>query len=73
MTPPCHTFPASELPLKVQGDVHGRRRKHESGVRGIDLASCEMLQMFQYNCQVKDPKVRDSPVQCFAVDRLFRK
>ncbi|KAH8836223.1 hypothetical protein DCS_05047 [Drechmeria coniospora] len=73
MTPPCHSFPASELPVKIQQDARGRRRKLDCGARRIDLATCELLQMLQYKCEVQRPLARDSPVQCFAVDRLFRR
>ncbi|KND88912.1 hypothetical protein TOPH_06395 [Tolypocladium ophioglossoides CBS 100239] len=73
MTPPCHSFPASELPAKVQQDARGRSRKLDGDARRIDLAACELLQMLQYKCDVQRPLSRDSPVQCFAVDRLFRR
>jgi len=88
MTPPCHSFPASELPTKVQLDARGRRRKppvveaassssssSSSSRRSgrVDLAACELLQMLQYKCEVQRPHARDSPVQCFAVERLFRR
>ncbi|KAM4065955.1 mitochondrial export protein [Hirsutella rhossiliensis] len=72
MTPPCHSFPASELPLKAQHDARGRRRKLD-GSALLDLSACPLLQMLQYKCEVQRPAVRDSPVQCFAVQRLFRK
>lgn len=78
MTPPCQSFPASELPARVQNDVHGRRRKHDT-INGsptphrVDLAACELLQMLQYKCQVQNPVLRSSPVQCFPVQRLFRR
>lgn len=81
MTPPCHSFPASELPTKVQLDARGRRRKppvvdaasSSSSSSRVDLAACELLQMLQYKCEVQRPHARDSPVQCFAVERLFRR
>lgn len=73
MTPPCHSFPAAELPAKVQQDARGRRRKLDGDARRVDLAACELLQMLQYKCEVRRPLSRDSPVQCFAVDRLFRR
>ena len=72
MTPPCVSFPASELPARVLEDGRGRRRKLDGGARTVDLSACELLQMLQYKCQVRRPLTRDSPVECFAVDRLFR-
>lgn len=69
MTPPCHSFAASELPLKTQQDARGRRRKLDGGAP-LDLSACQLLQMLQYKCELP---VRDGPVQCFAVQRLFRK
>lgn len=73
MTPPCLSFPASELPLKAQQRVDGRRRKFLGGARSVDLAACELVQMLQYKCHVQRPLSRDSPVKCFAFDRLFRR
>lgn len=76
MTPPCRSFPASELPERIQQDASGRRRKVEgagSVSRKIDLSACELLQMLQYKCEVERPLSRDSPVRCYAVDRLFRR
>ncbi|EXU98619.1 hypothetical protein X797_008333 [Metarhizium robertsii] len=74
MTPPCHSFPASELPARIQLDVHGRRRKPAPGANSkIDLSACELLQMLQYKCEVQRPLSRESAVQCFPVDRLFRR
>lgn len=76
MTPPCRSFPASELPLRIQQDASGRRRKLDdagSVSRRIDLSACELFQMLQYKCEVQRPLTRESPVRCFAVDRLFRR
>ncbi|KAK7215582.1 hypothetical protein V2G26_003585 [Clonostachys chloroleuca] len=73
MSPPCHPFPASELPTKVQEDARGRRRKVEKGSRQIELSGCKLFGMLQYNCEVERPLTRESAVQCFAVERLFRK
>lgn len=76
MTPPCRSFPASELPLRIQQDASGRRRKLDgagSVSRKIDLSACELFQMLQYKCEVQRPLTRESPVRCFAVDRLFRR
>ena len=73
MTPPCQSFPASELPAKVQQDFGGRRRKLEGGARRIDLSGCELLSMLQYNCEVRQPVTASSTVQCFPVERLYRR
>lgn len=79
MTPPCLPFPASELPRKVQEDVHGRRRKHAPGpaasaaAHRVDLDRCELFEMLAYKCEVKNPEVEGSPVECHAFDRLFRR
>ncbi|KAG6000175.1 hypothetical protein E4U21_005755 [Claviceps maximensis] len=62
MTPPCHSFPASQLPLKIQVDVHGRRRKHDassSPTHKIDLSACELFRTVQYKCHVQDPSSPD--------------
>ncbi|KAG6028763.1 hypothetical protein E4U19_001329 [Claviceps sp. Clav32 group G5] len=75
MTPPCHAFPASDLPSRIQVDVNGRRRKQEPSLAGkkIDLSTCELLRMVQYKCDVEDPSIKESPVLCFPVERLFRR
>ncbi|KAH7011974.1 hypothetical protein BGZ61DRAFT_493905 [Ilyonectria robusta] len=70
---PCQVFHASELPDRVQADLKGRKRKLEAGERNVDLKSCELLEMLQYKCEIKEPVTWDSAVQCYAVDRLFRK
>lgn len=66
MTPPCHAFPASELPLQAQHDVGRRRRKLDG--RALDLAACPLLRMLQYRCEVER-----SVVRCYPVQRLFRR
>lgn len=73
MAPPCHTFPASELPSRIQEDVHGKRRKMVGGARRIDLSTCELVQMTQYSCEVQNPQERNSPVLCYPIERLFRR
>ncbi|KAK1762584.1 hypothetical protein QBC33DRAFT_551490 [Phialemonium atrogriseum] len=72
MTPPCHSFPAPQLPQKVQADVNGRKRKTADG-RNVDLKGCELLGLMQYSCSVDRPEVRDSPVRCWPVQRWFRR
>lgn len=75
MTPPCHSFPASELPLRIQVDPHGRRRKHDPSTttHKVDLSACELLQMLQYKCHVQTPLSGNGVVRCFPVERLFRR
>ncbi|KAI1112693.1 hypothetical protein F5Y14DRAFT_421102 [Nemania sp. NC0429] len=68
MTPPCRVFPASQLPAEIQVN-DGKRRK---GGR-IDLSACELLSMVQYDCQVSEPHLNDSPVKCWPVQRWFRR
>ncbi|KAH7148953.1 hypothetical protein EDB81DRAFT_481713 [Dactylonectria macrodidyma] len=70
---PCQVFPASELPDRVQTDLKGRKRKLESGERSVELNGCELFEMLQYKCEIKEPVKWDSTVQCHTVDRLFRK
>ncbi|KAF4976895.1 hypothetical protein FZEAL_6497 [Fusarium zealandicum] len=70
---PCQVFHASELPERIQADLSGRKRKLDGGVRSVDLSGCELLEMMQYKCEIKEPVKWDSAVQCYAVDRLFRR
>jgi hypothetical protein len=72
MAPLCYPFPASELPQRVQSDLKGRKRKLDGGA-DVDLARCELLSMMQYACSVQHPEVRNSPVVCYPVQRLFRR
>ncbi|KAF4946194.1 hypothetical protein FGADI_11387 [Fusarium gaditjirri] len=70
---PCQVFHASELPERAQINLSGRKRKLDKGVNNVELSGCELLEMLQYKCEIKEPVKPDSPVQCFAVERLFRK
>ena len=73
MAPPCPNFPTRRLPSAAQLDADGKLRKTHDG-RRIDLArDCELLGLVQYECVVSRPEVRDSPVQCWPVQRLFRR
>lgn len=72
MTPPCHSFSASQLPEKIQVDAQGKKRKTVGG-NNIDLHACELLSLVQYNCKVEHPEQRDSPVLCYPVQRWFRR
>jgi hypothetical protein len=69
MAPPIHTWPASELPERARGDAQGNFRKGFDG----DLKGCELVEMLQYACEVENPAIRDSPVRCRPVERLFRR
>ncbi|KAF4121015.1 Mitochondrial export protein Som1 [Geosmithia morbida] len=74
MAPPCFIFPVSQLPERVQSNVHGKRRKHaDPRTRTVELSACEFFEMLQYNCEVQRPVTRDSIVQCFPVPRAFRR
>ncbi|KAF4501282.1 hypothetical protein FAGAP_2515 [Fusarium agapanthi] len=70
---PCQVFHASELPERVQTNLSGRKRKLDKGVNNVELSGCELFEMLQYKCEIKEPVKPDSPVQCFAIERLFRK
>jgi hypothetical protein len=73
MAPPCLSINASELPARVQEDLKGKRRKLDVGQKDIRLSDCELLAMVQYKCEVQRPLTKESPVLCYAVDRLFRR
>lgn len=72
MTPPCRSFPASQLPVQIQVDGDGKKRKTGGG-KGVDLNACELLSMMQYNCKVEHPEQPNSPVRCYPVQRWFRR
>ncbi|CAN8106067.1 unnamed protein product [Discula destructiva] len=72
MTPPCHSFPVSQLPLQIQINVDGKKRKTDGG-KAIDLSACELLDLVQYRCEVEYPNQRNSRVLCFPVQRWFRR
>jgi len=69
MTPPIESFPASELPDRVQVTMKGRRRK-----RPVDMRNCELLEMLQYSCWIDgDERKPGAKVICDPVVRLFRR
>ncbi|KAK4214603.1 hypothetical protein QBC37DRAFT_420922 [Rhypophila decipiens] len=73
MAPAIHSFPAAELPLAVQVDVDGKRRRTEDMRRPVDLVQdCELSTLFQYECYIDHPEMRDSRVRCWPVQRFFR-
>lgn len=57
----------------MQVNANGKVRKTQDGQR-IDLArDCELLELLQYECLVVQPEMRDSPIQCWPIQRLFRR
>ena len=73
MPPLCQSFPANDLPQAVQLNWNGRLRKTED-VQRIDLfKDCELLGLVQYECLVSRPEVPESPIQCWPIQRLFRR
>lgn len=72
MTPPCHSFPVSQLQSQIQINVDGKKRKTEGG-KAVELSACELLDLVQYRCEVEHPNQRNSPVLCYPVQRWFRR
>ncbi|KAL1836140.1 hypothetical protein VTJ49DRAFT_5538 [Mycothermus thermophilus] len=73
MAPPCPSFLSHHLPAAAQVGPDGKARKTEGG-RPIDLArDCELFGFAQYVCVVSRPELPDSPVQCWPVQRWFRR
>ncbi|KAK1754051.1 hypothetical protein QBC47DRAFT_385491 [Echria macrotheca] len=72
MAPPCQSFPAKDLPSAVQTTPTGKLRKTDDGKR-INLDRCDLMKLFQYECAIKHPDVPNSPIQCWPVQRLFRR
>jgi hypothetical protein len=73
MAPPCPNFPTRQLTAAAQIGADGKIRKTEDG-RRIDLAKdCELFGLVQYECIVQQPALVDSPVQCWPVQRWFRR
>lgn len=74
MPPPVRTFPASALPDEIQTDATGRKRKPAPGApANVDLSTCELFSMSQFECGVPRPEDRGSPVRCVEVLRFFRR
>lgn len=73
MAPPCPNFPTRQLTAAAQIGADGKIRKTADG-RRIDLAKdCELFGLVQYECIVQQPALVDSPVQCWPVQRWFRR
>ncbi|CCC12790.1 unnamed protein product [Sordaria macrospora k-hell] len=74
MTPPCQSFKAKALPTHIQVGPDHRVRKTSSGERIDLLRDCsELFGLMQYDCQVRDPELRESQIECWPVQRLFRR
>lgn len=69
MTPPVKAFPAWKLDTQLQELPNGKMRKEK-----VDLKSCELLEMVQYNCDLVGSKTNPkSKVVCEPIVRLFRR
>jgi hypothetical protein len=68
MAPPVEAWSARELPDRVQVTAEGRRRKDR-----IELKKCELFQMVQYECFVREEEKPEARVFCQPVERLFRR
>ncbi|KAK3305156.1 uncharacterized protein B0T15DRAFT_363034, partial [Chaetomium strumarium] len=73
MAPACPAFPAQKLPALVQVGPDGKVRKTEDGHRIDLLRDCELFGLLQYECVVPRPELAGSPVQCWPVQRWFRR
>ncbi|KAH7351119.1 hypothetical protein BKA65DRAFT_550093 [Rhexocercosporidium sp. MPI-PUGE-AT-0058] len=69
MAPFVEVFPAGELPFRTQLTLKGTARKDFHG----DLKGCELLALWQYECEVERPVTRESVTRCVPVERLFRR
>lgn len=69
MAPPVELFPASSLKYHSQANLAGKKRKDFDG----DLKRCELFDMLQYDCKVEEPRDRKAEVQCWPIERFFRK
>lgn len=68
MTPPIESFPASELPVRVQLTTQGRLRKNP-----INLAKCDLMEVLQYSCHLEGKRPETAIVKCEPIVRLFRR
>lgn len=67
MTPPIETFPASQVPSRIQIAANGKLRKGDK----IKLEDCELLEMVQYSCWLEGK--RQDIIKCRPIVKLFRK
>ena len=70
MAPPVEAFPVSELENRINVQLNGRRRKGGD----IDLRKCELLELVQYECGLKETEKDRRPIiHCEPVVKLFRR
>ena len=68
MPPNVETFHPSELEERTQYDVKDKWRKQP-----VDLKSCPLSEMVQYECEVENRKDVRAKVRCWPLVRLFRR
>lgn len=67
MAPLVEAFHASDLTDYLKRKPNGKMRKPP-----VDLKTCELKELIQYNCNVDNPRNQNSRVVCEPVLRLFR-
>ncbi|KAI4223453.1 MAG: hypothetical protein L6R36_005419 [Xanthoria steineri] len=67
MAPPIETFPASQLPYRIQAAANGKRRKGKE----INLNECELMEMVQHSCWLEG--VKQDLTVCKPIVKLFRR
>ena len=74
MAPDVRRFPVRDLPVEIQANPSGRKRKMPSG-SDVGLETCKLFTVSQYACEVHDEKESggDGRVHCHEVVRYFRK
>ena len=68
MSPPVESFPATELPWRVQVTSQGKRRK-----KPIELEKCALMELVQYKCDVEGQGAETAVIKCVPIVRLFRR
>ena len=68
MSPPVESFPAIELPWRIQGTTEGKRRK-----KLIELDKCQLMEFVQYSCILEGESAATARIKCVPIVRLFRK
>lgn len=66
--PPVETFSAHELPERINRLPNGNARKPS-----VKLEECDLLQMTQYKCDIKERQDAKPHVVCRPFLRLFRR
>ncbi|KAA8564926.1 hypothetical protein MFRU_008g02240 [Monilinia fructicola] len=72
MTPPLLPFSPLNLPSEAALSANSTYRKGFDG----NLKNCELLELFQYNCDLqknKSGRIGDERIVCQPVERLFRR